>query len=222
MARLKVAFIVGALLCARVARLDASAQAVAAPPLPDALLVTYADGLRTSIRVGAGCGMWTPVFPRVASWTPPPDQLPVSAINFACARTPDGVRVAVSVLRGRPHQQEDPIATVVVTPTQPVVVDELRAVGVDAVTLSLGSVTRSAVPTPAVATASPLLEVVAISVTEAPRHMYQFLLRNRAPKAVRTLSIEADRNGRPALSTRRTGREGSPLIEIGTSPTPNT
>jgi hypothetical protein len=121
-----------------------------------------------------------------------------------CTRTPDGVSVAVSVLRGMPPQREDPIATVVVTPTESVVVDQLRAVGVDAIALSLGSVTRSAVPAPAVSTASPLLEVVAVTATEAPRHAYQVLLRNRGPNAVRTLAIEADRNGRPVLSTRRT------------------
>jgi len=158
--------------------------------------------------------MWTPKFPRLASWTPRPDEVPVSAIKFACERTAAGIRVAVSVFRGSPHQREDPIATVLVTPSQAVVVDQLRAVGVEPITLSLGHVTESSVPLPTVGAVSPLIEVLEVKVSSGPPPRYHALLRNGAAKAVRSIAIEATRGDQLVMSARRTGREGAALIEV--------
>lgn len=196
------------------------AGAQVAPPStqtpPDTVLVTYADGSRSSIRIGlSGCGMWTSNFPRMAPWTPPPDQLPVAALKFACERASDGIRVAVSVLRGSPHQREDSIATVLVTSAQPVLIEQLRGVGVNALTLSLGSVTPTEVPTPTVATVSPLLDVAAVTVTATTPRRYLVLLRNRGPKAARTLVVRAYRGGRLAIGSQPRGRDGTAIIEAG-------
>ncbi len=197
-------------------------SAQAAPPTqtpgsPDTVLVTYADGMRSSIRIGvSGCGMWTSTFPRMAPWTPPPGQLPVSALKFACERAPGGIRVTVSVLRGSPHQRDDLIATVLVTPAQPVLVEQLRAVGVNALTLSISSVTPAGeLATPAVGTVSPLLEVAAVSVTPMPLPRYLVLLRNRGPKEARSLAVHTYRGGRLATSSRPRGRDGTALVESG-------
>ena len=177
------------------------------------MVVNYADGRHGSITVGpTSGGMWTAMFPRLSSGTPPPNQLPVSAINFMCARTPEGVTVSVSVFRGSPHQQEDPIATVLVTPTASVVVDQLRAVGVQPVTLSLTSLSTPHLTPPAVTTASPLLAVIDVRAMESPVPKYTATLRNDSVKLVRSLRIEASRGGRPAVSAQRRGHEGAALI----------
>jgi hypothetical protein len=199
-------------------RVDARAQtpAAPAPPPPNAVVVTYADGFRAPLRIGqAGCGGWTPKFPRVAAWTPQPNELPVSAINYRCERTAAGVRVAVSVFRGSPHQQEDPIATVLVTPGQNVLVYQLKAVGVEPVTLSLGHIAEAVIAPPKVGVPSPLREIVEVTVISAPPARYRVLLRNRAAKAVRGISIEGAREGQRVIGARRVGREGAMLIDVG-------
>lgn len=195
---------------------QAAAPPTPAPPQTSAVIVTYANGRRTTLQIGAmGCGSWTTLFPRVEPWTPPPNQLPLSAIKYACERGSDGVRVAVSVLRGSPHQQEDPIATVLVTPSQSVVVDELRAVGVQPVTLSLGYLTGAVLEPPKVEVPSPLIDVVEVSVSMGPVPMYHVVLRNRAAKAVRGIHFQCSRQGRLSSCGRQVGRDGSALVDAG-------
>jgi hypothetical protein len=197
----------------------AGAQVKLDPAGTVAVVVTYADGRRMPITVGPNSGgAWTPLFPRVASWTPPANQQPVGAIKFACLRTSAGVSVAVSVFRGSQRQQDEPIKTVLVTPDQAVVVgDELRAVGVEAVTLTLASLTTSDVAAPSVVVASTEIEVVDVVVAASPVPKYTVSLRNHSTKAVRAIAIEASRAGRLALSARRFGHEGDVLIAPGGS-----
>jgi hypothetical protein len=207
-------------LLSRVALGVAVAQAAAppapAPPQTSIVMVTYADGRRTSLQIGAtGCTSWTYLFPRVEPWTPPPNQLPLSAIKYVCERASDGVRVAVSVLRGSPSQKEDPIAMVLVRPSQPVIVEELRAVGAQPVTLSLGYVTGAILEPPRVEVVTALIEVLEVSVSTGPVSMNHVLLRNRSTKAVRGIDIQTTRQGRLATSGRRVGRDGSALIDAG-------
>jgi hypothetical protein len=187
-------------------------QATPAPGGIAMVVATYADGRHASIRVQGSRGTWTSVFPRIPSWTGPPDQLPVTAINYVCALTAEGVTVKVSVYRGSAHQLEDPIATVNVTPTAPVVVDQLKSVGVEPVTLSLTTVTPPHLTPPATRSASPLLAVVGVEASESPVPQYLITLRNTSAKAVRSLGISASRDGVPGLSGGRTGHEGAALI----------
>ena len=197
-------------------RLNARPQAAATPPPATTVVITYADGWQGSLRIGqAGCGAYTHKFPRLAAWTPPPNEIPVSAIDYRCERTPAGIRVDVSVLRGSPQQRKDPIATLLVTPDQSVVVTQLRAVGVEAITLSLGHITEAVIAMPTVGVPSPLLEVVEVTISSAPPATYHVLLRNRAAKAVRGITIEGTREQQLAIGGRRVGREGAALIEAG-------
>ncbi|HUL74698.1 MAG TPA: hypothetical protein VLT86_16425 [Vicinamibacterales bacterium] len=158
--------------------------------------------------------MWTPVFPRVAGWAPPPNQLPVSAINFVCERTNEGVNVAVSVFRGSPHQREDPVKTVLVTARAPVVVDDLRSLGVQPVTLTLANLEIPQLAIPDLAVASPQIEMHA-TVSAVPTARYTIVLRNHAAKAVRAIAIETTRAGRLSMSARRAGHLGEMFIKAG-------
>src|SRR5215472_1538711 len=135
----RVGAVVGVFLIVSATIAARKRQAALDPNSSVAVVVTYADGRRVPMTVGpTSGGAWTAMFPREPSWTPPANQLPVGAIKYACLRTADGVRVAISVYRGSQRQQDEPIKSVLVTPAQPVTVDvELRAVGVRPVTLSV-------------------------------------------------------------------------------------
>jgi hypothetical protein len=192
----------------------AHARQETSPPTGSVLVVVeYANGRRGPITVGPRSGgMWTATFPRLSSWTAPASQLPVSAINFACARTPEGVAVAVSVFRGSSHQQQDPIANVLVTPAAPVVVDQLRAVGVEPVTLSLANVSTPHLTPPVVTTPVPALIVTDVVATELPVPKYTATLRNTSMKSLRALRLEGSRGARLGVSAERRGHEGAALM----------
>ena len=182
-----------------------------------ALVVTYADGRRAPLIVGTTTGgATTSTFPREPSWTPPANQLSVDAIKFECLRTTEGVRVAISVFRGSQRQQDEPIKTMLVTPAQSVTVDaELRAVGVQPVTLSVMPIVVPELRAPEVTVPSPQVEVAGVRVTTTPFSGYVITLRNRSTKAVRSIEIAPMLGGRVGQSTRRAGKEGQALIVPG-------
>jgi hypothetical protein len=182
-----------------------------------AVTVAYADGRRSAIKVGpTSGGAWTPMFPRIASWTPPANEELVGAINYKCMRTPDGVRVAISVFRGKQVQRDEPVTTVQVTLARPVMVDaELRAIGIQPITLSLAPIAVPVLTAPSVTVVSPQIEVASVRVVSAPVPTYVITLRNGSTKAVRSIQVDDTRGGRPALSSRRAGREGDVLIAPG-------
>jgi hypothetical protein len=199
---------------------DARAQQPALDPQGSvAVVVTYADGRRVPMTVGpTSGGAWTSTFPRVAGWTPSANEVPVGAIDYVCARTGEGVRVAIGVFRGSQRLNADPITTVMVTPDRSVIVDkELRAVGVEAVTLTLTALTVPDASLPTVIAASPDIEVVNLSMVEKPVPRYLVRLANHSPKAVRSLEIELTRGGRPVRSIRAADDEGQVLMAPGGS-----
>lgn len=209
---------VAALAAAPVTRVLAQ-QAALDPQGSIAVTVTYADGRRAPMLIGpmsVGCSS-TENFVRVQGWTPAPNQLPVRAIRFACTRTPDGVRVAVSVFRGAEREKDELVKIVSVTPGQAVVVDELRAVGVEPITLTVAAVTVPDAALPEVTLPSPEIEVVSLSMVEKPVPRYRLFLANRSAKAVRSLEVRLTRGGRPASATKAADDEGQVLMAPGGS-----
>ena len=179
---------------------DARAQQPALDPQGSvAVVVAYIDGRRVPMTVGpTSGGAWTSAFPRVAGWTPPANEVPVGAIDYVCARTGEGVRVAIGVFRGSQRLNADPITTVLVTPDRSVTVDkELRAVGVEAVTLTLTALTVPDASLPTVIAASPEIEVVNLSMVDKPVPRYVLRLANHSDKAVRSLEVELSSRGPP-------------------------
>jgi hypothetical protein len=193
-------------------------------PAPDpqgsvAVVVAYADGRRVPTIVGpmsVGCAS-TENFVRVQGWTPPADQLPVRAVRFNCTRTPEGIRVAISVFRGAEREKDEPVATVSLTPGQPIAVDELRSVGVEPVTLTVMALTVPDASLPAVSTLSPEIEVLSLSVVEKPVPRYRLFLVNHSAKAVRSLEVGLTRAGRPVTTTNAADDEGQILMAPGAS-----
>jgi hypothetical protein len=188
-------------------------------PAQDATLtlaVRYADGRIVQHVVGQDPGSaWTPVFPRVAGWQPAAGDREVEAIQFGWSRVGDAVQVKVSVLRGRPHQEEIPVVTVVVRPTGTVVVDAVRTFGVETVQLSLSAATRVAVEIPRTTSAVAGIVVISVETAQSGSPRYRVTLQNRSQVNVRAFTIEAYRSGRLVLSGRRAGMEGRPVIDVG-------
>lgn len=180
------------------------------------LAVRYADGRIVQNVVGQNPGSAsTPMFPRVAAWQPAAGDPEVEAIRFAWSRVKDGVQVKVSVLRGRPPQEEIPVASVLVRPTGTVVVDAVRTFGVETVQLSLSAAPRVAAEIPHTASAVAGIVVLGVETAQSGAPRYRVTLQNRSQVNVRAFTIEAYRSGRLALSGRRAGMEGRPVIDAG-------
>lgn len=210
---------VGAVLVAIAAAGLAAQQPALDPQGSVAVVVTYTDGRRVPMTVGPNSGgAWTNAFPRVAGWTPPANEAPVGAINYACGRTGEGVRVAISVFRGSQRLSADPITTVVVTPDHPVIVDkELRAVGVEPITLTVAALTVPDAPLPIVTTGSNDIEVVSVAMVDKPVPRYVLRLTNHSTKAVRSLEVQLTRGGRLVTRTKAADDEGQVLMAPGGS-----
>ena len=192
------------------------AQQIPAQDTTLTLAVSYAGGRIVHHVVGQNLGsFWTPEFPRVAGWQPAPGDRELAALQFAWSRVEDGVQVKVSVLRGRPHQEEIPVATVHVRPTGTVVVDAVRKFGVETVQLSLSTAPRVAAEIPRTVSAVAAIVVVGVEAAQTGAPRYQVTLQNRSQVNVRAFTIEAYRSGRLSLSGRRAGMEGRPMIEAG-------
>ena len=115
------AWLVSALLQAPVA------PAPALPPATVALVESYSDGrVNYELTSAKPARMWTPMFPRVEDWQPPPGGVAVKALQLARVLVGRDVRVDVSVL-GPSITDETPVASVLVSPGAHVIVNELAS-----------------------------------------------------------------------------------------------
>jgi hypothetical protein len=132
-------------------------------------VITYADGRVVSTILGERpYRSWTPMFPQVAS-SPENGDLPLEALEYVAAREENGVRVAISLRFGRPHQQQRPVTEVLVTPGTEVTVAELERFGVEPVRLSLAPVGPLALAPPSIESDMPSLDMwLDDVVTDAP------------------------------------------------------
>jgi len=185
-------------------------------PLPVALVITYADGRAVSTVIGSRPHRsWTPMFPRIASWQPPPGSLSPNAIQYASSRDGDDVRVKVSVLFGQPHQKEVQVDELVVRAGEPVRVTALRRFGIEPVRLSLSPVGSLALNPPVIAnrTAGLTIEDVAPIAAAPPR--YRITVMNRSAVPAAAFQIESFRGGRSSLSKREADPRAMPIVQPG-------
>ena len=203
-------------LVACLVAMPVGAQQVPALDTTLTLAVRYGDGRIVQHVVGQTPGrFWTPMFPRVAGWQPAAGERDVEAVQFAWSRVEDGVQVKVSVLRGRPHQEDIPVATVLVRPAATVVVEAVRTFGVETLHLSLSSAPRAAVDLPRATSAVAGIVVLGVETAQSGAPRYRVTLQNTSQLNVRAFTVEAYREGRLALGGRRAGMEGRPMIDAG-------
>lgn len=185
------------------------AVAIAGQPelRPIALVATYADGRVTESLVGPnGLRAWTPMFPRLAGWQEPRNVLPVTALNVAAKVEGDRVLVWVSVLRGPTREVNDSVAEVVVGIDDPVVVEDLRRVGLQPVTYSAKLFAAPALHVPRLMSRVVGLELETAEPSIEPTPGYQITVRNRTDVPLVTAAFSTFVGGQPALS----GQQGDP------------
>jgi len=196
----------------------AAAPATALPPATVALVETYADGrVNYELTSARPARMWTPYFPRVKDWQRPPGSLPVTALQLARVLVGRDVRVDVFVLRGQSHEEEVPVATVLVTPGKHVVVNELRKFGVAPLDLSLAEAAPLTPYLPTVFSITPNLEIAAVELLNAPYPGYRITVRNLSNKTAANFHVQSYRGEGTALSSLQRGPEGRPAMTPGGS-----
>jgi len=194
----------------------AGAQVTPDNPGAMVLIKTFADGRSThAIVTDELRSSWTPLFPRIPSWRPPPGTLPVEAVKIVHVRTTDRVRVDVSVLRGSPHQKEDPVETLYVTRERPVRSERLREFGVEPVSFSLVPLTPTLLIPPQVVNKTAGLDVAHIEPVMQGRPGYRVSIRNLTTKPAVMCFLKAYKDSQFSWSKRQDQQDGSAVIEPG-------
>jgi hypothetical protein len=192
--------------------------AAALAPARVALVTTYADGRAHYHLVSTKPGsFWTPYFPRDDSWKRPEGSLRVAALKVAWQLLGLDVRVVVSVLQGPQHEREDLVATVLVSPGAHVVVDQLRAYGVQPVSLALVEAAPMVPFLPSVLSITPELEIGAVDLLRAPYPGYRVTVRNLSSKTVANFHVQGYRGAGKAHSFVPRGPAGQPAMHPGQS-----
>jgi len=205
-----------ALLLWALTQAAAPPQPAALPPSTVALVETYADGRINYELTSAKPGwMWTPKFPRIADWQAPEGSLPVTAVQIWRVLAGRDVRVEVSLLLGRSHEEQVPVANVLVTPGGHVVVTELRKFGVEPIDLSLAEAAPLTPYLPTVFSRTPNVEVEAVSVRNAPYPGYRITVRNLSNKAAANFHVQAYGPEDKSISFLPRGPEGRPVMTPG-------
>jgi len=195
---------------------SAAAQSAAAVPdsTPRELAIKYADGHTAYQVLRPSGGSWTPFFPRIPGVETSRNGLPLTALDVAHALDGPDVRVAISLIYGRPHQDRLKVATVTVTAERSVRVDQLTAYGVEPVTLSIIALRPAPPFVPSVSASSSALEVtVEALTTENPT--YQIRVINRSAQALMAFQYEGYRGDRRLYSGRQKTARHTPLVPPG-------
>jgi hypothetical protein len=179
-----------------------------------ALSIAYADGRTAVLVLRTQFGMWTPMFPRVAADNGngndgAPRRLDLSG-------HPEGEDVVVDVSLGYEPVPGDKVLVeqVRVTPRTPVRVEKLRDYGVEPVTLSIVRLPPPTIPLLDIECASGALDVRVDAIPDRPAE-YRVIIVNDSPRAVHALDWEMRRGSEHALSGRRRGERGAPLLPPG-------
>ena len=175
------------------------------------LAIQYADGRTVTRPLRQTGGMWTPGFPRMAGADTARDGVPLTTLDLRHVVEGADVVVRVSLFYGGPGKNGVTVATVRVSPDKPVEVSELRAYGVEPITLSLVRIPETVAFAPDAVSASQQLDV-RVEPVGPNVSAYRLLVRNRSPFAVMWMHVKAYRGERVAITGRPRGKRNMPLI----------
>ena len=206
-----------------VATIAASVAAVLALPLPAAaqpqppktdtsrgLSIRYADGRVSTGPLRRTGGMWTAEFPTIAGADTSREGVRLTTLDIKHVIDGADVVVTVSLFYGGPGQRGVKVATVRLSGTEPVHVNELRAYGVEPIVLSL-------VPIAATVAYAPTSQ--RIGTVDRPRRGRRpqcVGLSDRGHEPIRSApdvaSYKAYRGDRLAILGRPRGKRNQPLV----------
>jgi hypothetical protein len=190
--------------------------ALAQSPIPTTdtslgLSIQYVDGRITTRPLRSSGGMWTPKFPRIDGADTPREGVPLTTLDVRHVVDGRDVVVTVSLSYGGPRKNEVKVATVRVAPDRPVQVNELRAFGVEPITLSIVPIPATVEYAPEVLSVSGQVEARAETVGPNAS-AYRVVVRNRSSLALMWFHFKAYRDDRTAISGRPRGKRNVPLI----------
>ena len=190
------------------------ASAQQAPPATDTsrgLLISFADGRMHTKPLRPTGGIWTPNFPKVPGAKPSHEGLPLSVIDIRHVVEGSDVVVTVSLSYGAPNKNQVTVATVRLSAGAPVEVTELRAYGVEPISLAIVSLPSTPANIPEMVSPSTLLEVRA-EQSGPNASSYRVLLTNRSELPLMWLRLRGYRDGK-AFTGGQAGRRSTPLVE---------
>jgi hypothetical protein len=178
------------------------------------LAIGYTDG-RTIVRaLKASGGMWTPYFPRAVGSKPSRDGLPLTTLHIRHVVDGNDVVVTVLLSYGGPWRDPIEVATVRVSPgNAPVHVTELRAHGVDAITLAVVSIPHTPSYVPEAVSVSAQVDV-RVEPVNGSTAAYRAIITNNARVPLMWAQLDGSRGGKP-VSMRPRGKRNRPLATPG-------
>ena len=178
------------------------------------LSIEYADGRINTGPLRRSGGMWTSDFPRVAGAETSRNGVRLTTLDVKHAIDGAEVVVTVSLCYGGPGQNAVTVSTLRLTQDKSVAVNELRAYGVEPITVSVVPITRTVAYAPEVTSVSPQLSVRAEAVGDNVS-AYRVFVTNGSNVPLMWLQFRAYRGDRVAILGGPRGKRNLPLIMPG-------
>ena len=187
------------------------------PPTPLAIEVHFANGITGYgvAELAEKHGAWYGYFPRVPGWVAPANSLPVTAVRVESQRAEDGVRVWVSVILGKVHEDEKQVTAYLLHEGDKVSVKELAEVGVVPIEIRILRFVSSGSAVPEFRSTVPSIDVVSIRPNSSAMPSVQMVLRNVSVKPVYSVEVVTVRDGIKRLLYQPQGKEGEALMTPG-------
>jgi hypothetical protein len=181
-----------------------------------ALSIAYADGRTALLVLRTRFSMWTPMFPRVRAEDGNGNGNDRAPRRLDLSGHPEGDDVVVDVSLGYDAVAGDKVLVeqVRATPRTPVRVEKLRDYGVEPVILSIVRLAAPTIPLLDIECASGALDVRVDAIPDRPAE-HRVTIVNDSLRAVHAFDWEMRRGSEHALSGRRRGERGAPLLRPG-------
>jgi hypothetical protein len=154
--------------------------------------------------------VWTSRFVRLPS---APIEPSIRAVRLASKFNGETADIRVSLMRG--SDQEDLVGVYQVGVGEKKTLNDLRAVGVGPINITLLNVIPPLPPPPTFENRTKSIEIVSVLSENMPEPAYRITFRNLSDKNLLALRVDVFRDGRPGTSTLIQGEEGRPAIEAG-------
>jgi hypothetical protein len=178
------------------------------------LMIQLADGRASTRALRPTGGVWMPTFPRVPGAETSKNGLPLSTLDLRYFVDGADVVVVVSLSYGGPTRNLVNVAKVRVGSDAAVQVTELRAHGVEPITLSIVAIPSEPVFTPVVTSVSAQLDL-RIEPIGQNRAAYRVTLTNRSNLGLMWMRYQGSGDGKPLISSRPRGKRNLPLVPAG-------